>query len=443
MVGSSALFKNPTGVAVTADSAALFVADTDNGEVRRVDLRTTEVTTVDVAATLLRPVAIATSADGSVLFIVDGGGEDGGGRRVVRVDLSVAISAAGREMVVGGGHAAANGSPVAEMMLPTDGHGADALFFEPTSIACNAEGTLAVVVDKGAHTLRVLAVAGGAIVARTLAGTDGESGSTDGIGAAGRFNAPRHITMPLRGSVAFVADFSRLKSVTLGHAALVPPALPSPVAVGAQPPSQQRLMMRLTGPPIVNVTVTLSVDWIATTPDDAATQQLDALEANLPDSTPDVLFTPSTLVFLEGETEAEFFFVVNRLRTGSFSVRYTVGGGDTARFMHAPAVDSIDQVAVVPAVVDVVPAALTLLAGDATGPGPAVTVTVTAGAAIAQSLRVTPTVTLHANSEALGMQPDMLPVFSPTSAILSPGAESVTFAVTAHQVGSTCRLIPG
>jgi sugar lactone lactonase YvrE len=430
--GAGALFKSPTGVAVTADSAALFVADTGNGAVRRVDLRTTAVTTVDVAAALERPVAVAASADGTVLFIADGGGEQGGARRVVRVDLSLARNAAGREMVVGGAHASAAGDPEAESLLPRDGFGGDALFVDPAAVACNADGTLAVVVDKAAHTLRVLAVAGGGVVARTLAGAHGQAGTTDGIGASGRFQAPASVTMPLRGGVAFVADAVRLKSVSVGHAALVPPALPSPVAVGASGAAQRGLLLRLTSPPVVNVTVTLTVDWIAGVVITPAQQAaLDALEDGLADV--DVTFTPATLVFAPGETEAQFNFTVNRLRTGAFSMRYTVGGADTAQYMHAPAVDSIDRVAVLPASIAVSPAALSLVAGDPVGSG-ATVVTVTAGAAVVEALTVTPTLALHASSEALGMKPDALPTFFPASATIAPGQTSVDFLVSAHQV---------
>jgi sugar lactone lactonase YvrE len=68
----------------------------------------------------------------------------------------------------------------------TDGSGAAARFHAPTGLARDTAGTL-YVADRDNHAIRKVTLAG---VVTTLAGTTGERGSSDGAGSAARFSAP-------------------------------------------------------------------------------------------------------------------------------------------------------------------------------------------------------------------------------------------------------------
>ncbi len=84
----------------------------------------------------------------------------------------------------------------------TDGTGAAAQFFHPFGITIDASGNL-FVVDSTNHTIRQIVIATGAVT--TLAGTAGSGGSTNGTGAAARFQWPRGIVSDGAGTL-YVAD---------------------------------------------------------------------------------------------------------------------------------------------------------------------------------------------------------------------------------------------
>lgn len=82
-----------------------------------------------------------------------------------------------------------------------DGIGPAATFFKPWGIARDTAGNL-YVTDAGNSTIRMVTPTG---VVTTLAGTAGQIGSADGMGAAARFNSPQRIAVDLSGNV-YVAD---------------------------------------------------------------------------------------------------------------------------------------------------------------------------------------------------------------------------------------------
>jgi len=84
----------------------------------------------------------------------------------------------------------------------TDGTGAAALFNNPCGIA--SDGTNLYVAEQSNHTIRKIVIATAAVT--TLAGTAGLTGSTNGTGAAARFNVPKGITTD--GTNLYVADTS-------------------------------------------------------------------------------------------------------------------------------------------------------------------------------------------------------------------------------------------
>jgi len=83
----------------------------------------------------------------------------------------------------------------------TDATGAAARFNEPSGVAVDASGNV-YVTDTLNHTIRKITSAG---VVTTLAGTAGQIGSTDGTGAAARFNGPTGVAVDASGNV-YVAD---------------------------------------------------------------------------------------------------------------------------------------------------------------------------------------------------------------------------------------------
>jgi streptogramin lyase len=82
-----------------------------------------------------------------------------------------------------------------------DGTGTAAKFSQPTAETIGVDGSI-YVTDTSNDTIRKITSAG---VVTTLAGTAGASGSTDGQGAAARFNAPAGITFGSDGAL-YVAD---------------------------------------------------------------------------------------------------------------------------------------------------------------------------------------------------------------------------------------------
>jgi sugar lactone lactonase YvrE len=83
----------------------------------------------------------------------------------------------------------------------TDGTGAAARFNSPSNIAVGADGNL-YVADTGNHTIRKITPDG---LVTTLAGTAGARGSANGTGAAAEFNVPWGVAADAAGNV-YVAD---------------------------------------------------------------------------------------------------------------------------------------------------------------------------------------------------------------------------------------------
>ncbi len=84
----------------------------------------------------------------------------------------------------------------------TDGTGSGALFQGPQGLAIDIGGNL-FVADANNHTIRKLVPSTGAVT--TLAGLAGNSGSVDGLGSAARFNFPAGVAVDWSGNV-YVAD---------------------------------------------------------------------------------------------------------------------------------------------------------------------------------------------------------------------------------------------
>ena len=192
--GSGARLCMPTGIASDGEGN-LFVSDSPTNIIRKVVVSTGVVTTVAGApeeagiadgigseARFAFPSGLAIDGQGN-LFIVDNQGHSI--RKMVLATLAVTTLAGSIE------------NPGS-----ADGVGGAASFYSPWGIASDRAGNL-YVTDQGNHTIRRIVVATGAVT--TIAGSAGNFGATDGVGASSRFNSPRGIASDGAGNL-YVAD---------------------------------------------------------------------------------------------------------------------------------------------------------------------------------------------------------------------------------------------
>ena len=137
---------------------------------------------VGTAARFGNPADLAFGKDGN-LYVADSGNSSI--RKIVIASATVSTLA---------GVSGAAGS--------ADGTGASASFNGPQSITTDGAGTL-YVADTGNDTIRKVVIATGAVT--TIAGTPLMAGSTDGTGAAARFNAPQGVSIDGNGNL-WIAD---------------------------------------------------------------------------------------------------------------------------------------------------------------------------------------------------------------------------------------------
>jgi hypothetical protein len=189
--GAIALFNRPSGIACYGN--ALYVADTLNNNVRKIDLSsgTHDVSTFGVQANYHGPKGIAT--DGTSLFF-----SDTDYNRILMETIGDA------QITSIAGLTNHYGSYI-------DDTGTNAAFNVPIGIA--TDGANLYIADYNNNAIRKLVIATKAVT--TLAGQTTASGSADGVGAAATFNHPTGIT--LMGPSLYIADYgnSRLRKLDL------------------------------------------------------------------------------------------------------------------------------------------------------------------------------------------------------------------------------------
>lgn len=192
--GTAARFRSPSGVA--ADAAGnLYVADSANHTIRQVVLQT------GVVSTLVGMAGTSGTTDGtgsaarfnspSSLVL------DGSGNLYVADTLNSSI----RKVVLATG-AVTTLAGTSGSMGSADGTGAAARFAQPYGVAFDGLGNL-YVADSVNHTIRRVVIATAAVT--TLAGAVGMAGSVDATGSTARFNSPAGIVADSNGNV-FVGD---------------------------------------------------------------------------------------------------------------------------------------------------------------------------------------------------------------------------------------------
>ncbi|MES2536346.1 MAG: NHL repeat-containing protein [Pseudomonadota bacterium] len=234
-IGAAARFEEPTGITTDA-SGNMYVADGSNHTIRKITpdgIVTTLAGTagsngnadgVGAAAQFYNPFGITIDASGN-LYIGDA--DNHLIRQVTPAGVvttvasgftfpfGVAVDGAGNLYVADNGNSVIRKVVIATGVVTTfagtvgvtgstDGTGAAARFEFPVGITADGLGNL-YVTDTNNHTIRKIVIATGEVT--TLAGTPGSRGSVDGTGAAALFDFPLGITADGAGNL-FVADTS-------------------------------------------------------------------------------------------------------------------------------------------------------------------------------------------------------------------------------------------
>ncbi len=173
--GAAAEFAEPYGL--TSDGSFLYISEKDGRRVRKMNLATGEVSTI-ASSGFSELTGITT--DGIDLYVADRG--DNSIKKVVIATGTVTTFAGG-----------SRGS--------SDGVGTAAQFNQPYGIT--TDNVNLYVTDRENNTIRKIVIATAEV--STIAGSPGAWGSSDGVGAAARFNEPRGITTD--GSSLFVTDW--------------------------------------------------------------------------------------------------------------------------------------------------------------------------------------------------------------------------------------------
>jgi sugar lactone lactonase YvrE len=187
-IGSAARFNGPQGVVATASH--IFVADTGNAVIRKVERSTGEVTTlagkagvtgaangVGTTARFSEPTSLVLR--GNDLFVSDR-------CSIRRIDLTTThvTTFAGEPYQCG----------------HLDGFGTAARFELLHGIA--SDGSHLYLADSWSHTIRKVTLANAQVT--TIAGLGGQIGSTDGVGTTARFQVPYGVT--LLNSILYITD---------------------------------------------------------------------------------------------------------------------------------------------------------------------------------------------------------------------------------------------
>ena len=200
--GSAANFNAPRGV-VCDGNGNLFVADADNGAIRKVVIATRVVTTlagspgedgnvdgIGTAARFFQPRAVTSDGAGN-LFVADYANST---IRKIVISTGAVTTLAGTP---GSGSA--------------DGIGAGARFSFPEGLAWDGAGNL-FVADTNSNTIRKVVISSGAVT--TLAGAPGDPSTIDGAGPGARFAYPSGVVSGGAGNL-FVSDGSTVRKVVV------------------------------------------------------------------------------------------------------------------------------------------------------------------------------------------------------------------------------------
>jgi sugar lactone lactonase YvrE len=198
--GNEASFHSPSGI--TYHNGFLYVSDTVNNRIRKIEVSTKIVTTLSGLANVDGPVNAGFAdgtADSAKFYLPQGITTDGtyvyvadtANHRIRRIDIANGTT----DTIAGTGLAGS-----------ADGSGDVATFNLPTGIT--SDGTYLYVAEFGSHIIRKITVGDTAALSTValLAGSAGTAGAVGGAGTVARFNGPSGITTD--GTNLYVSDYS-------------------------------------------------------------------------------------------------------------------------------------------------------------------------------------------------------------------------------------------
>jgi len=191
---ASAAFAAPAGIG-TDGANTLYIADTNNNKIRQIDLAALGVSSLTGASSVSGTAGFADGAASSVMLFAPAG--------VTTAANAVIFVDTGNNTLRSFSLVTGQGTTLAGSALlnsGANGVGAAARYKFPRGIA--SDGANLYVADSGNHTIRKIVIATG--LATTLAGQSGVAGAADGTGAAATFNSPAGIAAD--GGNLYVAD---------------------------------------------------------------------------------------------------------------------------------------------------------------------------------------------------------------------------------------------
>jgi sugar lactone lactonase YvrE len=201
--GSDARFNDPRGLACDgADS--LFVADSRNDTIRKIDIATGTVTTL--AGLAGSPGSADGTGSAARFTYPEGLTSDGAGSLFVADSGNNLL----RKVVIATGEVTTLASPRGGSGGP-NGPGSVLQFDFPTSVVSDGAGNL-YVADSGSYTIRKVVIATGEVT--ILAGSPEMPGSADGTGTSALFDQPWNLAIDNEGSL-FVADRHTIRKIVI------------------------------------------------------------------------------------------------------------------------------------------------------------------------------------------------------------------------------------
>lgn len=207
-LSSTAQFNFPFDICVSSNGNTLYVSDKENNRIRKINLTSNMVSTLAGTgafggvtnakghlATFNLPEGLELNAAGTYLYVADT--DNHTIRRIDLVTDSMVTTAAGDGGLTGGGY--------------QDGASASAKFKNPRGLTLSNDGTLLYVGDNNNHCIRKINLGTNSVTTYAGVGGSASSGSDDGALASAKFSNPSGIIMSFDGNHIYVADYSNLK----------------------------------------------------------------------------------------------------------------------------------------------------------------------------------------------------------------------------------------
>jgi DNA-binding beta-propeller fold protein YncE len=197
-MGTNSKYKFPFGVAISPDGVYALVADQGNRLIRKIIISTSSVTTfagvegpsgstngMGTNSQFFAPYGVSISPNGTFALVSD---RDNQLIRKIVISTASVTNLAGKVLTSG----------------CTNGIGTSSEFKNPRGVPISPDGSYALVADQGNHLIRKIIIATASVT--TLAGVNGTTGATNGIGTIAKFNFPYDVAISPDGVYALVSE---------------------------------------------------------------------------------------------------------------------------------------------------------------------------------------------------------------------------------------------